>query len=422
MCGIAGFTHALDQVPDKKPLLAMTDAISHRGPDACGHFLSEGIALGHTRLSIIDLSDAATQPMSDKSGRYTLIYNGEVYNYLEIKEELGLSETKSQSDTDVILAAYQTWGADCLQRLNGMFAFAIWDKEEKSLFVARDRVGIKPLYYYKKDGQLSFASEIRALLTSARVPRKLNHAALPEYLSYYSVNAPNTLIEGVFMMPAGSFGLWKDQNFQIHSYWDIAENRNLPQDIDRKEVEAKLREKLLAAVARRKIADVPLGAFLSGGIDSSAIVGLLAESSEQPIHTFSVVFEEARFDESFYSNLIAKKFNTVHHPIKLNPEDFLDELPEALSAMDHPGGDGLNSYVVSKATKDQGFTVALSGLGGDELFAGYPVFKRYQKLKRMGMYAIPHGMRAGIGAGIGSLYKSHKTARLQEILSLQSPD
>ncbi|MEO1212268.1 MAG: asparagine synthase (glutamine-hydrolyzing) [Bacteroidota bacterium] len=422
MCGIAGYTCDFKETASVSVLERMTERMQHRGPDAAGHFVEKGIALGHRRLSIIDLSDAATQPMHDKSGRYTIIYNGEVYNYQEIRVELALSETQSQSDTDVILAAYAAWGPDCLKKMNGMFAFAIWDKVEHELFIARDRLGIKPIYYSIQNNQLIFASEIRSLLASEMVPALLNHKALPEYLKYYSVNSPNTLLKDVYMLPAASFGIWKHQELKLEQYWDLAENRNLPEYVDQNEVKEHLYQRLRAAVSKRKIADVPLGAFLSGGIDSSAVVGLLAESSEQPIHTFSIVFDEKQYDESYYASLIAKKFKTEHHPIKLKPEDFLTELPEALDAMDHPSGDGLNSYVVSKATKNEGFTVALSGLGGDELFAGYPVFKRYQKLKRLGMYAVPHMIRSGIGAGISSLYNSHKSARLQEILAIEKPD
>jgi len=422
MCGIAGFTCDLMETASASILKQMTERMQHRGPDADGHFVEKGIALGHRRLSIIDLSDAATQPMHDKSGRYTIIYNGEVYNYQEIRAELALSDTQSQSDTDVILAAYAAWGPDCLKKMNGMFAFAIWDQQEQILFIARDRMGIKPVYYSIQNNQLVFASEVRSLLASGMVPPVLNYQALPEYLKYYSVNSPNTLLKDVYMLPAASFAIWKHNEFRVEPYWDLAENRNLSDSIDREEVKEELHQRLREAVSRRKIADVPLGAFLSGGIDSSAVVGLLAESSEQAIHTFSIVFDEKQYDESYYANLIAKKFKTEHHPIKLKPEDFLTELPEALDAMDHPSGDGLNSYVVSKATKEEGFTVALSGLGGDELFAGYPVFKRYQKLKKMGMYAVPHAIRSGIGAGISSLYNSHKSARLQEILAIERPD
>lgn len=422
MCGIAGFTSSPQQTPPKDKLLAMTAAMQHRGPDASGHYTSAGIALGHRRLSIIDLSDAATQPMSDSQGRYTIIYNGEVYNYLEVKQELGLHKTQSNSDTDVILAAFQKWGPACLQKLNGMFALAIWDTEKQELFLARDRMGIKPLYYTQNQGQLIFSSEIRSLLASGMVPRKLNHAALPEYLTYYSVNSPNTLVRDVFMLQAGTYALWQKGELRIKSYWNLAENSQLAEGHNTHQVKQEVKRRMHEAVARRKIADVPLGAFLSGGIDSSAIVGLLAESSEQPIHTFSIVFDEKQYDESYYANLIAQKYATKHHPVKLRPDDFLKELPEALEAMDHPSGDGLNSYVVSKATRKAGFTVALSGLGGDELFAGYPVFKRYQKLKRMSMYAIPHMIRSGLGAGIGSLYNSHKSARFQELLSIDNPD
>lgn len=418
MCGIAGIAGLIDNSDLRGRIEKMTERMAHRGPDASGHLVNSPVALGHRRLSIIDLSDAASQPITDPSGRYTIIYNGEVYNFLEIKEHLKGYEFQSNSDTDVILASYIKWGPSCVQKLNGMFAFAIWDEVEQELFIARDRLGIKPVYYHFQDGVLAFSSEVRSLLASGCVEARINRASLGEYLRYYSVNSPNTLIDGVFQLKAGNYGIWKGREWTTETYWHPSEIA--PIEVSYEEARGKVQELLQDAVARRLMSDVPFGAFLSGGIDSSAIVALMARASEQPVNTFSIVFDEAEFDESRWSRLIADKYNTIHHPIKLHPQDFLEELPAALSAMDHPSGDGLNSYVVSQATRRKGFTVALSGLGGDELFAGYPVFKRYQKLVGMGtLYGIPAGLRSLAGKAVAGVYRNHKTARLQELIELE---
>ena len=419
MCGIAGIAGIADPAAARPRIERMTQRMEHRGPDAEGFYVRPQVALGHRRLSIIDLSDAASQPITDPSGRYTIIYNGEVYNFQEVKAALPASYTfQSNSDTDVILAAYMEWGPDCLSRLNGMFAFAIWDEVEQRLFIARDRLGIKPLYLHVRDGQLVFASEVRSLLASGLVEARIDRAALGEYLRYYSVNAPQTLIAGVSQLKAGCYGLWENGQWETHRYWDPSQVERI--DTDYETAKGQVQELLQQAVARRLMSDVPFGAFLSGGIDSSAIVALMARASEQPVNTFSVVFDEAEFDESQWSTLMAQKYGTQHHPIKLHPNDFLEELPAALAAMDHPSGDGLNSYVVSQATRKKGFTVALSGLGGDELFAGYPVFKRYQKLVGLkALYGLPSGLRSMAGQAVAGLYRNHKTARLRELIELE---
>lgn len=421
MCGIAGFTFEEETASCQKGILQMTDAMSHRGPDAQGNWLGESLALGHRRLSIIDLSDSAAQPMEDCSGRYVLVFNGEIYNFREIKAQLQSYPFKSSGDTEMILAAYERWGKDCFSKFNGMFALAIWDRVEKELVLARDRMGIKPLYYYQNNGQLVFASEIRSLLASERVPRKLNTDALEEYLQYYSVNSPRTLVAGVQMLKAGYIAVWKAGNLETHEFWSLAKQGQEAIEAPYEELCKTNLDKLSAAVERRLISDVPLGAFLSGGIDSSAIVALMAQSTEQAIHTFSVVFDEEEFDESPYSKMIAQKYKTDHHPIKLSPAYFLEKLPFALDAMDHPSGDGINSYVVSEATKKEGFTVALSGLGGDELYAGYPVFKQFRKIQSYAaIFQVPASLRK-VGAGmLGSFAGKAKMGRLQQIL--QSPN
>ncbi len=422
MCGIAGFTYKERGHDPRGGLGAMTNALHHRGPDAEGSWIDAGMALGHRRLSIIDLSQAAAQPMVDASGSYVLVFNGEIYNYREIKAELKDYPFEGSGDTEVILAAFRKWGKDCFARFNGMFALAIWDKKQEELLLVRDRLGIKPLYYHFGEQGLTFASEVRALLASGRVPAHLHTDSLAEYLQYYTINAPLTLIKDVSMLKAGEMLVWKKGQHRLKTYWSLGDQGGEPWEMSYQEVCKKNLDLLSEAVARRMISDVPLGAFLSGGIDSSAVVALMAQASQQPIHTFSVVFEEEEFDESPYSSMMAQKYGTSHHPIQLKPRDFLDQLPQALLAMDHPSGDGINSYMVSQATRREGFKVALSGLGGDELYAGYPVFRQYQKLKGMDrLYALPSGLRK-VGAGVmGALAGGGKAGRLKQILSLDGP-
>ncbi|MEL6697027.1 MAG: asparagine synthase (glutamine-hydrolyzing) [Bacteroidota bacterium] len=417
MCGIAGFTSKTPVDRSTEKLHRMIDMMSHRGPDAEGIFEDELVHLGHRRLSILDLTEVGNQPIQDHSGRYTMVFNGEIYNYQEIKTELKDYPFKGTGDTEMILAAYRAWGPDCLQKFNGMFALAIWDEVEQSLFIARDRLGIKPFYYARTGEDIVFASEIRSIIRTGLIPPEIDPLSLQEYLQYYSVNSPRTILKGVFQLKAGHFGIWKGGHFHQEAFWKMEDIHQNAQDLE--EVKKEVRAKLMAAVTRRMISDVPLGAFLSGGIDSSAIVGLMAEASSQPVHTFSVVFQEKEFDESTFSRMIAKKYRTAHHPILLKPEDFLHELEPALEAMDHPTGDGINSYVVSQATKREGFTVALSGLGGDELFAGYPVFQQYKKFKQaQSLYQVPLGLRKLGSQAAGTLVAKHKVARLQELMTV----
>lgn len=410
MCGINGILGVSDVAIAKKKIIAMNNAMKHRGPDDEGFYIDEEIALGHRRLSIIDLSSAGHQPMKSFDGRYQIVYNGELYNYKELKFELqrvvsGSNQQaylfKTNTDTEVIIASYARWGKDCIKHFNGMFALAIWDNQTKELFVARDRLGIKPLYYCLTEGVFAFASEIRSLLSSELVPRKLDENSLIDYLRYQTVHAPNTIIKGIKMLMPGYYIKANNQLVTVHSYWNIAETvSDASKGKSYPEVCKDVNNLLTQAVERRLIADVPFGAFLSGGIDSSAIVGLMSKVSSEKIKTFTIAFDEGEFSEAKYAQLIAKKFNTDHHEIILKPSDFIEQWPDALKAMDHPSGDGVNTYVVSKATKEAGITMALSGLGGDELFAGYSIFKRSVELNnKKWLNLIPLFMRS-MGANI----------------------
>jgi asparagine synthase (glutamine-hydrolysing) len=429
MCGITGIVgNTINSSVYQTAIQKMTDAIAHRGPNSQGLWNDEHCFFGHRRLSIIDLSEAGNQPFISQDGRYILIYNGELYNYKDLKFELQRAEHgsknipyifKTNTDTEVILASYLRWGNNCMKRFNGMFAFAIWDTVEQKLLIARDRLGVKPLYYQYKNNTLIFASEIRALIYSGIVDKKINQSAVAEYIQYATVHAPNTILQDVKVLMPGNFLELHQDNLTISQYWNINDYAKSKQDLSYKETCAKVNELLTASVERRLIADVPFGAFLSGGIDSSAIVGLMSKVSSDKIQTFNVSFDEGEFSEAKYAKQISQKFNTQHHEIKLTPTDFLNQLPEALAAIDHPSGDGPNSYIVSKATKQAGITMALSGLGGDELFAGYDIFKRFYELeKKAWLNIIP--AKGLVGKFISAKKKSVQGDKTSEILALNS--
>ena len=429
MCGITGIVgNNLNSSVYQPAIQKMTDAIAHRGPNSQGLWNDEHCFFGHRRLSIIDLSEAGNQPFISQDGRYILIYNGELYNYKDLKFELQRAEHgsknipyifKTNTDTEVILASYLRWGNNSMKRFNGMFAFAIWDTVEQKLLIARDRLGVKPLYYQYKNNTLVFASEIRALIYSGIVDKKINPSSVAEYIQYATVHAPNTMLQDVKVLMPGNFLELHQNNLTISQYWNINDYAKSKQDLSYKETCQKVNELLTASVERRLVADVPFGAFLSGGIDSSAIVGLMSKVSSEKIQTFNVSFDEGEFSEAKYAKQIAQKFNTQHHEIKLTPADFLNQLPEALSAIDHPSGDGPNSYIVSKATKQAGITMALSGLGGDELFAGYDIFKRFYELeKKAWLNIIP--AKGLVGKFISTKKKSVQGDKTAEILALNS--
>ena len=419
MCGIAGIFNRRDEVRPEQ-IKRMTDAMSHRGPDAEGFYMDRELALGHRRLSIIDLSDAANQPFTDPSGRYTIIFNGEIYNYAEIKTLLPEYPFRTHGDTEVILAGYIRWGADCLSHLRGMFTIVIWDKIERELFVARDRLGVKPFYYYLDDKQFVFASEIRAILSVIPSLRAVNRDALGEYFRYQSVGFPFSPVEGINQLEAGSWMRIK-KNWETHTvkYWDPMEKNYDFDFTNKKQVEKKVRDLMLQSVRRRLVSDVPVGAFLSGGIDSSVVVGLMAEAGDASPHTFNISFDESEYDESKYALLVAKKFNTRHEQIRLAPEVMLEELTHALDAMDTPSGDGINTYVVSKAIHQKGIRVALSGVGGDELFVGYPIFQHYISLQqKRWLWKLPAPLRNSLSKFLGT---GEKKDRMRQFIALPSP-
>ncbi len=421
MCGITGI-YGMSSGQSSSSIRLMNNAISHRGPDDEGYYVDEQVALGHRRLAIIDLSPAGHQPMHSNDGNLEIAFNGEIYNFNDVKKLLTGYAFKSGSDTEVILAAYQQWGKDCLHHLNGMFAFAIWDKAKQELFIARDRLGIKPVYYFSKDKMFLFSSEIRALLQSGIVPRKINRKVIHEYFTYQTIHAPETFINNVFMLMPGHCMTINTSGINIERYWHIVENTDFSSSgKSYREVCEDINKLFFDAVNRRLISDVPFGAFLSGGIDSSAVVGAMSRIHSQPVKTFTIAFDESDFSEAKFAKLIADKFKTDHHEFLLKPEEFLNQLPEAMNALDHPSGDGPNSYIVSKITRQAGVTMALSGLGGDELFAGYPVFKRTELLyQKSWLWKLPLPLRQLLGKLITVLKKDTASIKLQQLLL--SPD
>jgi asparagine synthase (glutamine-hydrolysing) len=382
MCGINGVVGLPDAVLSEESVRRMSRSMSHRGPDAEGVHIGRGVALGHRRLSIIDLSTAANQPLKDSSGRYVIVFNGEVYNFMEIRAQLAEFEFHTGSDTEVVLNAFIKWGPECLFRFRGMFAFAIWDERESSLFLARDRFGVKPLYYHVEGDRLLFASEVRSLLDSGLVPRRLCRKGLVDYLRYQSAVAPLTLVKDVMQLPAGHHAVFRNGALALKSYWAPEEVAVDAGPQDPVTVRRRIRELIFQSVERRMVSDVPVGAFLSGGIDSSAVVAVMAAVGSNPPTAFTVGFDEKEYDESAYAELVARKYGVQHEKVLLRPDHFLEGLPEALRALDTPSGDGINTYIVSKAIRRTGLKVALSGIGGDELFVGYPVFGQFKSLQR----------------------------------------
>ena len=385
MCGIAGAFG----VDNTDVVNAMTRAIAHRGPDDHGLFFdaAAGIALGHRRLSIIDISSCGHQPMAYAGGRYQIVFNGEIYNFAALRQELEAlgCAFESRSDTEVILAAYAAWGAQCVERFRGMFAFAIFDRERQLLVLARDRFGIKPLYFAKRNGVFLFASELKGLLASGLVEPRLDHEALWGYLSLGSMPQPRSALAGVTMLePATSMIVRRDGTFESTRYWDVADASSRLRDdlrgIDAGSAAKRLRELLDEATRLHMIADVPVGAFLSGGIDSTAVVGLMSQASGQRIRTFSVGFDEATgvVDERRFARISAERFNTEHTEVVVNGNEVAEHFDDLVRAIDQPSLDGTNTFLVSRAA-GKSLKVALSGLGGDELFAGYAHFRRFHR-------------------------------------------
>jgi asparagine synthase (glutamine-hydrolysing) len=418
MCGIAGlfnFKHCTT-FDDLSAVRRMNDGQAHRGPDAdvvMALPFAESVAVfGHRRLAIIDLSDAGKQPMSNAAETIWVSYNGEIYNFQSLRDELLKSgyRFRSRTDTEVLICGYEAWGIDgLLARLRGMFAFALLDvrrPEQARLILARDRFGIKPLYYHQDDERLLFASEVRALLKSGMIADARDPRAVIRFLQFGSVPSPLTTIKGVYSLAAGHYLIADAEGCSIKKYWELTDYLLQSTDpVQAKDAAAETRHLLEEAVNLHLISDVPLGVFLSGGIDSSALVALASQFREEPLTTLSVVFEEDDFSEARYARLMAEKYHTDHHEILLRSEEFYEELPRVFASMDQPTVDGVNTYFVSRAARQAGLTVVLAGTGGDEVFLGYPYHKRAYKngtlLKKV--IGAPQAVRGAFLGGAAKL-------------------
>ncbi len=420
MCGIAGKIKFNNQIVEPEDLYQMTAAIAHRGPDDEGIWISpdKKVGLGHRRLAIIDLTSAGHQPMSWLNERYWIVFNGEIYNFQQIRRKLEKENFKfsSKTDTEVILALYHKHKENCLKHLRGMFAFAIWDDEEKILFAARDRIGKKPFKYYWDAHNFIFASELKAILTQPEYRREPDYEAIHHYLSFQYAPAPMTGFKNIKkLLPGHYFKINVVQKkFEIKRYWEIdySQKLNLSED----EWKEKIFQKLEESVKMRLISDVSLGAFLSGGIDSSAVVAMMAKLSAKPVKTFSIGFKEKKFDETNYAKIIANKFKTEHAEFVVEPKA-IEILPKLVWNFEEPYADSsaLPVFYLSKLTR-QSVKVALNGDGGDENFAGYTrylIFQKYLSLKKLTtIIKNPHRLIPKLAAEkIKLLKRIKKTAR-----------
>ena len=388
MCGITGFI-GLRPRTDAGPILErMLERIIHRGPDEAGRLVDQELAMGMRRLSIIDLADGS-QPIADEAGRFHVIFNGEIYNYRELREELleRGHQLRTHSDTEVIVHLYEELGAGCLAKLRGMFGLAIWDQQERELFIARDRLGIKPLYYAEVAGEFVFASEIKSLLAHPQVSAEVNLHGVGQYLSLKYVPAPETMFAGIYSLPPGHYLRYRRGSLESVRYWDIPFTETSEAKLEQAHNEAEASDKLLdllrESVRLRLRSDVPFGAFLSGGVDSSLIVALMAEELSSPVKTFSVGFDgEGLADELPYAAMVARRFGCEHHTLRIGAADFLEHAEDVLWHLDQPIADQATvaTHMVAKLAR-QHVKMVLTGEGGDELFAGYARYQgeRYAK-------------------------------------------
>ena len=429
MCGIAGIFDNNSKKPSEsiaKGLQMMLNAIKHRGPDDRGQkrITSKNginIYLGHQRLSIIDTSNGGHQPMSNNESSIWISTNSEIYNYRELKDELeNKYKFRSKSDTEVLLRSYEVWGIDCLKKIRGMFAFAIWDGTNNKLILARDRIGIKPLYYFSKNNILIFSSELRAILASKIDKPSINPTGLFQYLSYGRVGSFESILDSIMELPAGHFLVADKHGIKIQKYWDPISENKLEQPTTK--IVQRIGSCLDEIARQHLVSDVPVGAFLSGGIDSSAVVSMITANTPTPIQTISVTFQDKDYDESKYSSLFANRLGTNHHELLLSERDLIENLSPALASMDQPTVDGINTYMISQAAKNIGLKVALSGLGGDELFAGYNSFSivpRLNKIKKV-LNFLPTGLRKQLSNIASRLMPpSDKSTKLNHLIKNQ---
>ena len=405
MCGIAGALSFTGAPLDNSIGAGLSGALAHRGPDGEGVFASAGVLLVHRRLAIIDPTAAAAQPMSAAGGRYQLVFNGEVYNHRELRRELEIcGETfRTASDTEVLLRLLQRDGPAALSRVRGMFALALWDEQERTLLVARDRFGIKPLYVAGTADRVAFASEIGALRRSRLVPRTVSPAAVLAYLSWGSIPSPLTWLSGVTALEPGTWTRWTAVGAVTHGTFADASHPYVDgEPVPEPELRARAASAVRDSIRAHLVADVPVGVFLSGGIDSGAIVSAARDVTTGPLLTYTVIVDEASRSEGPLAARVSAAFGTSHHELRVDARDIASELSTIVARLDQPTGDAVNSYYVSRAVAATGVKAVLSGAGGDELFGGYPSFERVPTMMQMSGVLGP-AMRATGAAALLAL-------------------
>lgn len=382
MCGIAGFFQTSDLL-SQTDLENMTDVQKHRGPDASGYAMHGGLGLGHRRLSILDLSEAANQPFYSDDKRFVIVFNGEVYNYRELATQLKHT-CRTTSDTEVVLYAFIEWGKNCVNKFNGMFSFVVFDLQESRLFMARDRMGIKPLYYYHKDGVFAFSSELKGLLAlRPKIKLSLNKQAIHDYFLLGYVPEPLSMCAEISKFPAGAMAELKHDMLSKETYWDLYDHVKNDVITDEQIAKEKLRELLDSSIQYRMISDVPFGTFLSGGIDSSIVTSFAQKHSDAPINTFSIGFKEGKYNESKFAAEVAKHLGTNHHEFTVTENDAQELLFKMVGAMDEPFADSsvIPTMLVSRLARKH-VTMTLSGDGGDELFLGYGSYRWAERMSK----------------------------------------
>jgi len=389
MCGICGVLDYYGKGVDEKLLIEMRDSMKHRGPDDFGIYFSDDKTLGlaHRRLAIIDLSTKAKQPMSNEEKNVWIVFNGEIYNYKELRDNLKEKHVfTSNSDTEVIVHLYEEKGIKLINDLRGMFSFALWDGKKRKLFLVRDRVGVKPLYYTQFDKKIFFASEIKALLVNPDIPRQVDEKSLYHYLSFLTTPPPNTLFKGIKKLAGGSLlEINEAGDIKEKKYWDVLDHTKSFTDLEENEMSEKILDELRLSVQYRKISDVPVGVFLSGGIDSSTNARLFSEGETKTVKTFSIGYEGNQSNEFVYARKMAKLVNSDHHEKKLNVKDLMDFISEMVFFQDEPIADPVcvPIYYVSKLARENDVVVCQVGEGSDELFWGYPSWKTVHKLEKL---------------------------------------
>lgn len=422
MCGIAGTLVFQDSAfaVTEPYLTRMRDTMTHRGPDGAGTWIAPDgrVGLAHRRLSIIDLSTVANQPMSNEDDTLWVVFNGEIYNHASIRRELqsigGHRWKTDHSDTEVILHAFEQWGIDCIHRFRGMFAIALWDVRRRQLWLIRDRIGIKPLYYSQHHGRITFASEIKALLEDSEQKRAVNEEALYHYLSFITTPAPYTLFDGIRKLPPGSYlQVSADGNCHEQRYWDVWDHTEPLMGLSEDEIAQRLLTELRTAVQLRKVSDVPVGVFLSGGIDSSTNAALFSEGETSRVKTFTIGYKgqhESYQNELHYARRMADAVGAEHHELLLDVDDLLDFLPRMIELQDEPIADPVcvPVYYVSKLARDNGVIVCQVGEGADELFWGYPSWKTRLRLQQLSDWPVVPRAAKRLGlAGLRMLGRQH---------------